>query len=196
MRLEDNSITFELTDDEKRQLEFAFGVLRLNTNEKDPGNYFYRNYIERVFADALKSLRGRDDDRREDRDSSDYRSHYKYDEKEELHNTTVRRITKWANSQQGTAYFLIKTYFDVLRTDDGFVSRDMMMDHYVRMAVNNKGRKPEDAERRFYAYFRQMSSSSPTAYGKIFAYDNSDGERRVTLDPEYKDHILSLRDKF
>ena len=99
------------------------------------------------------------------------------------------RIRRWAERKYSYPHMMLAAYFEAKKMCPGDgVILPKMEGHFNQFAELSYG------DGKFGAILRQMCSSAERAYGNVFVYDRRRGE--VHLNEEYKDLVLSLKDKF
>ena len=102
------------------------------------------------------------------------------------------RIQGWARRKDGYAYAMLCAFFATC--DEAFEThRGDMEDVFYKMIGQEKG---DRSYQTFLMVFRQMSSTSVTAYGPVFVYRFTGGNDLVLLNPISKDTVLSLKEEF
>lgn len=183
MKIKGNEVIFDIDSKSADSFKLAMNVLG-----KDPDEAF-GEWLHYLNNEALKSL--------SEVNKNGVSDSYKRERRplpQKLGNDVIRsRINRWARNKSGSAYRLIRIFFEIQDEDsDHEVKREEMKRRYYEEC----GTRDETSTDAFIATFRQMCSSAARAYGLIFKYLNDEGQDLVILHPDNEEFILSLKDEF
>ncbi len=198
MEMYENKICFELDERTKDTLMLAFRVLGI---EEEDGDILFRQFVQYTIRKALMSSRRMEPNYYDDEPVRSLKASYENTSRNTMGyitvnksplekldtETTKSRILRWSRNKRGFAYKILSIYFKCYDENEQHVVRRSDMIHSYRMKYNES---PEN----FIMTFRQMCSDSIRAYGMIFKYDREEGT--VTLNPEYADFIMYLKNEF
>ncbi len=193
MEIKDNKITFEVPDDLLSRFQLA---LALN---KKSAEALFEEWVDELYGKALNP-------KEERRDTFTFYSTAQVNrfltprpipsgEPGSSYDPVVKRINAWAKKKDGNAYKVICAYFQAEKEHDRDHVYRRDMEKVFVWKIHN-GRDLAKTETAFIQTFRQMSSSSPRAYGQIFIYRYSNNEDRVVLNRDYEALLLSLKEEF
>lgn len=105
--------------------------------------------------------------------------------------TIESRILSWAAKPKSYPHMMVKAF---LTASFNHGTETPYRDKICAFFTDYAGLSSSFKDPTFMSVFRQMCSNASRAYGDVFLYNRR--ERLVSLNPVYRDLILSLRDKF